>query len=340
MDCQKSLTPLAEEYEVKTVFFGGGTPSLLTPEQICRIMQCIKDCIAVSTEAENTMEVNPGTIQREMFDGYLSAGINRISFGLQSMQDEELACLGRIHDSSCFLDNYQSARIAGFNNINIDIMYNIPGQTKESFRSTLLKLMELKPEHISAYSLIVEEETPFYDLFCQGKLSLPGEDEEEAMDLCLSSILESCGYRQYEISNYAREGYACRHNITYWQRGEYLGLGLGAASLLQEVRFNRTRSLSAYMAQAEEGEFFRENEQQLSISEAMEEFMFLGLRMNEGVSESQFKSYFHRDMEEVYKDVLERLEKNKMICRKNGQVCLSETGRRLGNQVFGEFLLS
>ena len=236
-----------ENYEVVSAFFGGGTPSILKPDQIRRIMTALKEVFCWNSDAEVTIEANPGTVDEEKLRNYLDCGINRISFGLQSADNEELRKLGRIHTWEEFLDSFHQARIAGFTNINVDLMSALPGQTVDSWRKTLEKVLELKPEHISAYSLIIEEGTPFYEKYEDHPELLPPEEEERQMYHDTKKILHEHGYERYEISNYARTGYACRHNLGYWERREYKGFGLGSASLLENRRYTNTCELKQYL---------------------------------------------------------------------------------------------
>ena len=219
------------------------------------------------------------------FNAYRETGINRLSLGLQSTDSKELRMLGRIHTYEEFLQSYQWAREAGFQNINIDLMFAIPGQTGEAWRAHLRQVAELKPEHISAYSLIIEEGTPFAE--CE--LDLPDEDTEYQMYEDTAEILERYGYRQYEISNYAKQGYMCRHNAGYWQRLEYLGFGLGASSLYGGMRFSNTHQMQEYLKESRNPDQIRKDVTVLSRNEQIEEFMFLGLRMTEGISEKNLK---------------------------------------------------
>lgn len=242
----ESYKESAKNYEVTTVFFGGGTPSLLSGEQMAELMNAIKDTFMLKEEAEITMEANPGTVTESNLSAYKEAGINRISFGLQSVKDEELRMLGRIHTFEEFLESYDMARKAGFHNINVDLISAIPGQTLTSWEETLRTVIELQPEHISAYSLIVEEGTTFAKLYgegCEKEELLPDEDEERRIYERTEEMLKEAGYHRYEISNYAKDGYECRHNLGYWERKEYLGLGLGASSLLNETRFHNTEHM-------------------------------------------------------------------------------------------------
>ncbi|MDE6518406.1 MAG: radical SAM family heme chaperone HemW, partial [Acetatifactor sp.] len=281
-----------ENYQVPTVFIGGGTPSILGPGQIKRLLDALRSHYQVLPEAEITMEANPGTVDYDSLAEYSKAGVDRLSLGLQSFWDEELRALGRIHTWQQFLDAYEAAVAAGFSHINVDLMSGLPGQTPVSYETTLRRVTELRPEpeHISAYSLILEEGTDFAARFEAGKLRLPDEETERALYGLTERILQEYGYRRYEISNYAKAGCECRHNVGYWTRENYLGFGIGAASLMENVRFQNGKDLQAYLEAPLEQ---REQEQRLTVAEQMEEYMFLGLRLTEGVSEGKFYDTFH-----------------------------------------------
>ena len=338
----------AGEYTDRTVtsiFLGGGTPSVVPPQKIQELMDTVRGSFRLSKDAEITMEVNPGTADGERLAAYYEAGINRLSIGLQSADEKELSALGRIHSFSDFLNIWEAGRRTGFSNMSVDLMSAIPGQTIASWRETLLKVLSLKypPEHISAYSLIVEEGTPFASLQKEGRLPLPDEDSERLMYEETGRILREHGYERYEISNYAKPGYACRHNCGYWQREDYLGLGIGAASLVDNVRFQNGRDLDRYL-EAPLG--CREGVQSLSVTEQMEEFVFLGLRMIRGISPLAFERTFGVSMEKVYGPVIERNRKDGLLYfredeeTKEGRLALTERGLDLSNYCMAQFLLS
>lgn len=334
-----------EQYEVQTVFIGGGTPSLFSENWIEQILKTVYDCFHIAKEPEITMEVNPGTVTRVKLEGYKKAGVNRLSIGLQSAQEEELKLLGRVHTAKDFLVTYDNAIKSGFNNINIDLMSAIPGQSLESYQDTLNQVLSLKPAptHISAYSLIIEEGTPFYEQKAQ--LQLPDEETDRILYKITNDILGRNGYHRYEISNYAKEGYECRHNKVYWLRGDYIGFGIGAASLVQNVRWSNIGDVEAYSKRQNEPLNIKEQVDTLSLEEQMEEYMFLGLRLIEGISEENFYQTFGRKLREVYPGIVERLEKQGLlICRKEkegetGRIALSEFGLDVSNIVMAEFLL-
>lgn len=338
--------PCAEEYEVSTVFFGGGTPSVFPAEWIGRIMKTLRDKFQIKSEegaCEITIECNPGTADFEKLQSWRRLGINRLSLGLQSADDQELKCLGRIHTWEDFLVTYQEARRAGFGNINVDLMSALPGQTSESWGRTLSKVLELKPEHISAYSLIVEEGTPFFERYSEdvrrreaGEACciLPSEDEEREMYEMTERRLLQEGMYRYEISNYAKPGYECRHNCGYWRRTEYAGFGLGAASLLKNVRIHNPEELVSYI----KGDFSGREREELTAADQMAEFMFLGLRLTEGVWEKEFLSAFGVRIDQIYGDQIKKLISLGLLGREAGRVFLTERGRDLANPVMAEFL--
>lgn len=334
-----------EDYEVVTVFFGGGTPSILPGQEILRIMEALREKFSFRKGAEITLEANPGTVDKEKLSFYKKAGINRLSFGLQSADAEELKKLGRIHTWEKFLESFQLAREAGFSNINVDLMSALPGQTKESWEKTLRQVLALQPEHISAYSLIIEEGTPFYQLYekdverrdaGEEPELIPSEEEERAMYETTGRILKEQGYLHYEISNYAKPGRECCHNLGYWQRRDYLGFGLGASTLLNPVRYKNTEDLEAYLG----GDFSKKEFFVLTKDNQIEETMFLGLRVLEGVSKEQFREQFSCELRVVYRKELEKLEKEGLLEEEGDFVRLTSRGIDLSNPVLAEFLLS
>ncbi|MEE1085599.1 MAG: radical SAM family heme chaperone HemW [Schaedlerella sp.] len=329
-----------EEYFVSTVFIGGGTPSILTSGQISAVFRAIYQSFEIQKDAEITIEVNPGTASKNKIQTWKKIGINRLSIGLQSVNNDELEMLGRIHSYEQFLDTFHMAREEGFSNINVDLISAIPGQTLESWCKTLRTIAELSPEHISAYSLIIEEGTPFYEKYGEDNCIeesgwLPDEDTERKIYEETENILLEYGYKRYEISNYAKTGYKCKHNCGYWKRTEYIGFGIGAASLIENRRFNVISDLNQYM---ESKDSVYENVEILSTEEEMEEFMFLGLRMMEGVSKMTFEQSFGKSIEAVYGEVLKNLEKKQLLDISKDRVRLSKHGIDVSNYVFEQFL--
>ena len=369
--------PNFQEYRVSTIFVGGGTPSILPADLIMELFATLSENFDISPDAEITMEANPGTLTMEKLEVYRQSGVNRLSIGLQSADDKELKYLGRIHSYDSFLKSFQRARQAGFKNINVDLMSALPGQDVHSWKNTLKKVMMLKPEHISAYSLIIEEGTPFYERFGepQGKQSsvvcgesdadrggalpapktaaeiaaraavmtlpdLPDEDTDREMYHLTKEMMAAHGYDRYEISNYAKKGYECRHNIGYWTGVEYLGLGLGASSYTYGYRYHNTENLQEYLSlNLYEGGAAARDIEELSLEDKMEEFMFVGLRMMKGVSGSEFLERFGQNMWNVYGDALKKLEQQGLIEADAPMVRLTELGIDVSNVVLSEFLL-
>ncbi|MBO5239604.1 MAG: oxygen-independent coproporphyrinogen III oxidase [Lachnospiraceae bacterium] len=337
MDYYKEI---AKDYRVQTIFIGGGTPSLLQEGLMEQLFQQIYSIWRIEEGAEITIESNPGTLSVKKLIEYRTCGINRLSIGLQSADNEELKRLGRIHNYEQFVANYKLAREAGFQNINVDIMAALPGQTQSSFGKTLAKVVDLKPEHISVYSLIVEEGTPLaenHELLS----TLPTEVTERRMYKYTKSILNSMGYERYEISNYAKPGYACRHNQVYWKGGEYLGFGLGAASYWNGMRFENTKDMQEYMADwtLDDISMLRKNVVLDSRKSQMEEFMFLGLRLMQGVSKEEFQRRFDVPMDEVYGQVIQTYVEQGLLTWNQEYLRLTDAGIDVSNVVMADFLL-
>ena len=330
-----AAVPDFSDREITTVFIGGGTPSVPDPSLVGEMLDQIRNKFFVAPDAEITIEANPGTLYKEKLQIYLEHGINRLSLGLQSPQNRELKILGRIHTWEEFQESFFMARDAGFSNINIDLMSAIPEQTYADWEKNLRTVAGLSPEHISAYSLIIEEGTPFGER----KLKLPDEDTEYRMYENTAGILEEYGFHQYEISNYAKGGRECRHNKGYWQRIDYLGLGLGASSLLEHMRFSNTADMKEYIGNSAFPDKIRQNMESLTEADEMAEFMFLGLRMTEGVSMEAFAKYFGKNMENVYGEVLKKHLEIGMLEQKGDRIYLSRKGIHVSNGVMADFLL-
>ena len=336
-------------YRVSTIFLGGGTPSILEGDDSARIFRALQENFDISDDAEITMEVNPGTVTEEKAASWRKSGVNRLSIGLQSADDRELKMLGRIHTYREFLDTWKIVREAGFENVNVDLISAIPGQNLRSWSETLRKAADLGPEHISAYSLIIEEGTPFYERYGDesgedenkgNRLPpLPDEDTEREMYKATEKILAEYGYHRYEISNYSKTGYECRHNLGYWERKEYLGLGLGASSLISECRFHNTADMGKYLRLYENaGTDICEDIEHLSVEDQMEEFMFLGLRKTVGISVDDFRKAFGKEIREVYGEQMRKLEEQRLIEYSGNRVRLTERGTDISNYVFSEFM--
>lgn len=329
-------------YEVQTIFFGGGTPSCMEQELIKDCLLTIQKHFHVADHAEITLELNPKTASLEKLIFLKEAGINRLSIGLQSANDRELKLLGRIHTYADFLDVYAWVRQAGFQNINIDLMSALPGQSLETWQKTLHDVLELAPEHISAYSLILEEGTPLFDHISQYP-PLPDEETDRLMYHETKQLLAAHGYTRYEISNYAKKGYESRHNQIYWQRGcdhirNYVGFGLGASSTVGNYRYKNTDSLSEYMTLCKTPEAFRCEAQYLSKPELMEEFMILGLRRMEGISPSEFERTFGVSLCSVYKETLDKWQTAGCLAWQDGFWFLTEQGIDVSNMVLADFM--
>ena len=337
IECYRDV---AKNYVVKTIFIGGGTPSVLQEELVEQLFRQIQAVWQIAEDAEITMECNPGTLTTRKLAEYRTCGINRLSIGLQSADNKELKRLGRIHNYEQFIANYKLAREAGFRNINVDIMAALPGQTQNSFGKTLAKLVELQPEHISVYSLIVEEGTPFADS-PEVLEDLPSEAVERRMYRYTKSILNSMGYERYEISNYAKSGYACKHNQVYWTGGEYLGFGLGAASYWNGMRFENTIEIQDYVKNWDGLDInkIRRNIVPDTQKSQMEEFMFLGLRLMCGVSKIEFEQRFGVSIEEVYGTVIQKYEKQGYLTWNHNYLKLTDAGIDVSNIIMADFLL-
>lgn len=324
---------------VTSVFIGGGTPSVLSAAQMRQLLRLLKDSFPVLPYAEITVECNPGTLDAEKLQAYYEAGVNRLSIGLQSADEKELRMLGRIHTFEQFVQNYELARKTGFKNINVDIISAIPGQKINDYRQTLLKVTALKPEHISAYALIIEEGTPFYEQMRRNLLQLPSEEVDRQMYQMTKDLLRQSGYERYEISNYARPGFECRHNTGYWLRKNYLGIGLGAASCIENVRFANIADLSGYLkTDAADLPHVYAQREELSERAQMEEFMFLGLRLMRGVSAEDFQKQFSLTMESVYGEVIQKQLNQKLIKQTKTGYCLTDYGIDISNYVMAEYL--
>lgn len=325
------------EIPVETIFIGGGTPSVPDSGLIVEIMEHVRHAFHVADGVEISMEANPGTVTREKLTDYRKAGINRLSFGLQSANDRELKLLGRIHTWAEFLESFTLARECGFANLNIDLMSALPGQTCESWKETLSRVTDLDPEHISAYSLIIEEGTPFGERYGseEGRKLLPDEDSEREMYHETKRFLKDCGYERYEISNYAKPGRECRHNIGYWTGVPYLGLGLGASSYLDGCRFTVNPDMKQYLEE-KPGMFV--DIEKLTKKDMEEEFFYVGLRMTAGVSLSEFERRFGISAKEVYPGLMETFVKEKAARFEGDRFVLTDYGLDVSNYIMAQFL--
>lgn len=373
-DAQKQEQYQEKEWEadflVRSVFFGGGTPSILSGQAVGEILAALRERFSFGSDAEISLEANPGTVTEEKLALWKEAGVNRLSFGLQSADNRELTLLGRIHTFEQFLESWELAAKAGYGNRNIDLMSALPGQTVESWERTLKTVAALKPEHLSAYSLIIEEGTPFYQRFagpeCPDFALLPDEEAEREMYWLTCRELKKYGYQRYEISNYALPGFACRHNCGYWEGVRYLGFGVGAASYIMEetaqtmeicetgamgnpelktaaetyTRLRNVADTAEYIRRMKLGLSPVEERLELTAKDRMEEFMFLGLRMKKGISFQDFRRRFGCSFDQIYGEVTETLKGQGLVTETETGICLTDYGIDVSNYVFGAYLLS
>ena len=322
--------------QVNSVFIGGGTPSILSAGQLLRICEALDRRFSIQENCEFTMECNPGTANSHTFAACLNMGINRLSFGVQSSEEAELQLLGRIHSYTEAERSFQEAREAGFQNINIDLMSGIPGQTIESYRRTLDRILHLEPEHISAYSLIIEEGTPFYDRYREK----PPVDEETDRQMYMATgvRLSEYGYERYEISNYAKAGFACKHNLKNWSGGEYIGFGLGASSRVGNIRYRNEEDPAAYTKRIFQKRRTADVEEILDREAQMSEFFFLGLRKTRGVNLTEFERIFGVSAFDIYGREIRKLVEYGLLKRQGSRLYLTDYGLDVSNLVFCEFV--
>ncbi|GKU23618.1 radical SAM family heme chaperone HemW [Clostridium folliculivorans] len=329
----------AQKYEITSVFIGGGTPTYLYLPLFEELLKCIGS-LNLSKDIEYTVECNPGTLNDEILEVMKKNKVNRLSLGLQACQDNLLTVIGRIHNYKEFEENFYLARSKGFDNINVDLMYGLPGQKVDQWKESLSKIIKLSPEHISAYSLIVEEDTIFYRWYEQNKLNLPTEDQEREMNDLTHSLLKDSGYNRYEISNYAKEGKECKHNLVYWNLEDYIACGTGASAYIGGVRYKNLLNMNKYMEAIEKSLEEYEEVIKNSSEDNMEEFMFMGLRKLEGISEDNFKKRFKVSIDDIFKAVIDKHVKDRLLVRENGMIFLSEKGIELSNYVMSDFMLT
>jgi oxygen-independent coproporphyrinogen III oxidase len=334
----KEILEKAEEYSINSVFIGGGTPSYLKNSSLESLLIALNK-LKLKENIEFTMECNPGTLNRKKLEIMKKYSVNRISMGLQSTKNSILKEIGRIHNYEEFRNNYFLAREIGFDNINVDLMFGLPNQKLEDWQESLVEIAKLEPEHISAYSLIIEEGTCFYNLYEQNKLNLPEEDNERSMYLVSKEILEKYGYHQYEISNFAKAGKECFHNKVYWKCNEYLGLGVSASSFIGKKRMKNLDDIQEYIEKINDHESVIEEIHANNLKDDMEEFMFMGLRMIEGININEFKKRFNKDINEVYGDTIEKNIKKELLICKSGKLFLSQKGIEISNYVMSDFII-
>jgi len=323
---------------IRTIFVGGGTPTVLTPEQMERFLRSVRAFFPhLADDYEFTMEANPGTTDLEKLHAMREGGVNRISFGAQSFDEQLLQRIGRIHQVSDVYRSIENARNAGFTNLSIDLMFGLPNQTIQQMSDTLDRALELKLPHHSLYSLIVEENTLFHTLYERGELPLPKEEDEIRMFTMIMERMRSAGYEHYEISNFAKPGYESKHNTVYWKNESYYGLGAGAHGYVRGVRHANIRGVQPYIDATRSGLPVLERSE-VSLTEAMENFMMVGLRLLRGIRSEDFRAQFGKELDEVFGSVIERLVGQGLLDRTEAGVRLSEQGVYLGNEVFGAFL--
>jgi putative oxygen-independent coproporphyrinogen III oxidase len=323
---------------MKTIFVGGGTPTALSEPQLAMLCDIIAKNIRYTKDTEYSFEANPGDLTKEKIHILKDAGVNRISFGVQTFNDELLKKIGRTHRAEDVFQTIDLVKKAGFDNISIDLIYSLPGQTMDDFKETLQKAFALGLPHYSAYSLIIEPKTVFYNLLNKGKLSLVGEDMEARMYELLIEEMDKHHYKQYEISNFARPGYESRHNLTYWNNEYYYGFGAGAHSYVAGWRRANFGPLKKYMEPIANGKLPLLEEHQVTVSEAIEEEIFLGLRKTEGISLSNFQKKFKKDLLTIFQAEIAKLENSGLLEVRGDYVRLSHRGKLLGNEVFQSFL--
>lgn len=337
----KEIISLREKHnnlEINTIFIGGGTPSVLEADELeCLLKEVAK--LNMAKDIEYSMECNPGNLTEEKLEVMKKYGVNRISMGLQAKQDNLLKGLGRIHNYKTFKENFLLAKKVGFNNINVDLMFGLPNQRLNEWEETLREIISLEPAHISAYSLIIEEGTAFYNLYENDKLKLPTEEEERKMYHLAKKILEENGFNQYEISNYAKEGKECRHNLAYWNMDNWIGVGSAAASYINGKRIKNISSVEKYINSINEKREAVEEIINNSKNDNMEEFMFMGLRKINGIDENEFKKRFSMNINDVYGEILNKYIDEGLLIRESGRIFLSEKGIEISNIIMADFLL-
>ena len=334
----KEILEKGKNYIINSIFIGGGTPSYLTNNNLKILLNTLNK-LNLKDTLEFTVECNPGTLTEESLKIMKNNKVNRLSIGVQSSKNNLLKNIGRIHSYEEFKNNYILARKLGFNNINVDLMFGLPNQKVEEWRETLEEISNLNPEHISAYSLIIEEGTCFYNLYKQNKLELPSEENEREMYLLTKKILSKKGYHQYEISNFSKEGKECLHNKVYWKCNEYLGLGVSASSFIDENRIKNIDNIEEYIGKIDKNENVIDEIHRNTKKDDYEEFVFMGLRMINGIELSEFKRRFGKDIYDVYKNVIEKNIKKELLINDSGRLYLSSKGIEISNYVMSDFIL-
>ncbi|MGV2938163.1 radical SAM family heme chaperone HemW [Mesobacillus sp. LC4] len=335
---EMKLTVQSDRDMLDTIFVGGGTPTALDERQLGKLVQSIQNQLNFNNETEYTFEANPGDLSKEKLAILKDAGVNRLSFGVQTFNDELLKKIGRSHRAKDVFESIENAKAAGFENISIDLIYSLPGQTKDDFIESIQTAFSLGLVHYSGYSLIIEPKTVFYNLMQKGKLAIPGEDAEAEMYETLMDQMEKHGLNQYEISNFAVPGFESRHNLTYWNNEEYYGFGAGAHSYVSGMRQSNYGPLKKYMEPISRGELPIMDAHKTTLEEQMEEEMFLGLRKTKGVSVRRFEEKFGRNPIQIFSEQLDDWTKKGLLKTDNDTISLTRQGRLLGNEVFQSFI--
>lgn len=331
----------SDSFRVDSIFIGGGTPSLVDPALITDLMSEVRASFHLSDDPEITIESNPGTLTPEKLLAYREAGINRLSMGVQSFDPACLKAIGRIHGPEEVVENFRQARDAGFDNINLDLMFSLPGQTMESWRDTLKKALELAPEHLSYYSLQIEEGTPFYRMIQEGTLKQNSDNLDRQMYEEARALFRKSGYRLYEISNAALPGRECRHNFKYWSMEDYMGLGLGSHSYIRGQRFSNARTHSEYADLLTQGKLPRVWTHQNTREDEIGEYLFTGLRKEEGISLPDFQRRFGEELQQHYKGKWHKINEfieNKQLIIEEDKLKLTESGIHISNRIFVELI--
>lgn len=326
-----------EKVNIKTIFIGGGTPTYLSLKNWEKI-RCSLDKLSKTKTCEFTIEGNPGSFTKEKLKFFKGMGVNRLSIGLQAWQNALLKKIGRIHDIEQFMDTYNTARSIGFENINIDIMFGLPNQNISDWKETLEEVIKLNPEHISCYGLIIEEGTPFYKMYEENTLNLPDEEVEREMYHAGLNMLSRFGYKQYEISNFSKPGRECRHNLIYWELGDYIGCGSGAHSYINGFRYRNTDEIKEYILKMDEKGCGIVESHKNSVHDDMEEFMFMGLRKINGISINEFNSRFDTDIFQIYGEVIAKHKETGMLIEEDKRLYLSSLGIEFSNNVMSDFI--
>ncbi len=320
--------------KLDTVFIGGGTPTILEADLISKISEDVFDIFDVQKDAEFTIEANPKTITEEKLYKMLSSGINRLSIGVQSFNDNELKAIGRMHNKDEAKAAVALAKSAGFSNINIDIMFSLPNQTEESFKNTLETAVSLNPEHISCYSLILEEGTPLFKEYREGKIHLPDDETDRKNYKFACEFLKKAGFTQYEISNFSKEGYKSKHNLKYWDCNEYIGVGVAAHSYYNSSRFFNTSDLDKYLS----GIYREAAPEMISLKEQIKEFMIMGFRKSDGIKKSEFLKKFGVSVEEIYKKEIDKFKAGGFLTETEDNIFFTEDGINVSNSILCEFV--